>query len=147
MPTKNPIATFYHKCYSLTMAPRTAVIISCTQGDAAFTRERARSRRQTISGYILDVVMRLIVIDDRLFATYARLAPSTWRHPAPAPGPKTTLLIRCSQEEANRIRLAAKRRDSTVSAFVRHALHLSWKATLNHPPVPPAHPQTPGRLR
>jgi hypothetical protein len=129
MPTKNLIATFYNKCYSPTVpSPRTSVIISCTAGDAAFTRERARSRRQTISGYILDVVMRLIDIDDRLFATYARLGPLTWRHPAPAPGPKTTLLIRCSEEEAKRIRLAAKRRDSTVSAFVLHALRVSWKS-------------------
>src|SRR5215831_8570021 len=47
---------------------------------------------------------------------------------SPPPSNRTTMLIRCSKEEAQRIRAGAKRRSTTISHFVLHALAVSWSA-------------------
>ena len=41
-------------------------------------------------------------------------------------GPRTTMLLSCSSEEAHRIREAARRKETTISGVVLHALRLSW---------------------
>jgi uncharacterized protein (DUF1778 family) len=56
-------------------------------------------------------------------ANSAFLAPFVAERPA---GPRTTLLLRCSAEQAQRIKAAAKRRSTTISFFVLHVLATSW---------------------
>jgi len=43
------------------------------------------------------------------------------------------LLIRCSAEEARRIRAAAKRRDTTMSGFVLSTLRRAWEVRESSP--------------
>jgi hypothetical protein len=39
------------------------------------------------------------------------------------------MLLRCSLEEASRIRTAAERRQTSISGFVRRAVKRSWEVT------------------
>ncbi len=64
-------------------------------------------------------------MDESLFETHKRLSPWNARQER-CPGPRTTMLIRCTTDEAARIRSAAKRRDTTISGFVLHTLRCSW---------------------
>jgi hypothetical protein len=103
------------------MSSRTALIISCSQFEADTTREKAELQRRTMSAYMLHNVMRQVLVDETLSRTGQKLAPRL----SILAQPRTTMLIRCSIEEAARIRTAAKRRDSTISAFVLHSLRSS----------------------
>jgi uncharacterized protein (DUF1778 family) len=111
------------------MATRAAILISCSREEAATIRRLAAEQRRTISGYVLNVVIRKVEIEEEMFRRHHRLAmlrgDMTWR----APGPRTTMLVRCTREEAARIRTAARRRDVTISGFVLDALQLAWAVT------------------
>jgi uncharacterized protein (DUF1778 family) len=116
------------------MGQRTALLINCAQEQARTVRERAARERRTVSGYILNVVMRSIDFEDSLFARFNRLTRLPMLPPAPRPHPRTTLLIRCSAEEAKRVRSAAVRRGGSMSAFVLWTLQRSWDVAERNPP-------------
>jgi hypothetical protein len=122
------LAMTYNTCYKKPMGTRTALIISCSRQEADTTREQAALQRRTMSAYILHIVMRHILVDESLFRTREKLAPPNGRLLDGLAHPRTTMLIRCSTEEAARIRAAVKRQDSTISGFVLHALGSSWDA-------------------
>jgi uncharacterized protein (DUF1778 family) len=111
------------------MSNRTALLIYCSQDELARIRERAALEHRTVSGYVLNILMRAIAFEESL---YAKLKPTSGLSRALAtqavcsPGPRTNMLLRCSEEEAERIRNAAKRRETTISGFVRLALRRSW---------------------
>lgn len=86
-------------------------------------RQRAEAQRRTISGYVLNIVMRAVRMDEQFFQHHQRIGADSGKH---ARGSRTTMLIRCLQEEAGRIRVCAERRDTNISAFVLHALHRAW---------------------
>jgi hypothetical protein len=92
-------------------------------------RARAKLERRGISGYILNIVMRVVDFEERILpktgGLYAFGRMGTLTRP---PGPRTTLLLRCSTEESERIRRAAKTTDSTISGLVLYSLKLSWAA-------------------
>ena len=102
-----------------------SVIISCSRREASTIRQLAALQHRTMSGYILHALLRNIDVEDMLLARLGRLPPLRSRRD---PGPRTTVLLWCSSKEAQRIRAAAKRRDSTTSGFVLHVLRNSWKA-------------------
>jgi|SRR5215831_15743267 len=111
------------------MADRTALIISCTREQAATIHQRADLERRTLSGYVLRILMRWLDLEERLIGIQQETGrPLTAYQPVRFPGPKTTMLLRCSKEEAHRIRVGAKRRGTTISWFVLHSLALSWSA-------------------
>jgi uncharacterized protein (DUF1778 family) len=109
------------------MAARTALLIHCSRDEAGIIHERAKLERRGISGYILNIVMRAVNFEETILARSGRLHAFMGTRPRP-PGPRTALLLRCSTEESERIRRAAKMTDSTISGFVLYALRLSWAA-------------------
>lgn len=92
-----------------------------------YVRERAVRDRRSISGYVLDIVLRAIDFEDSLFARYKHLTKLSGP-PAERPErPRTTMLVRCSAHEARRIRVAAGRRDTTMNRYVLWTLQRAWE--------------------
>jgi uncharacterized protein (DUF1778 family) len=113
------------------MPDRTALLINCSQKELEQMRAYAEAEHRTLSGYVLNIVMRTVTFDENLFATLNRFAdvtPLPWQAARPA-GPRATMLLRCSIAESTRIRAAAKRRKTNISAFVLHGLQRSWSVT------------------
>jgi uncharacterized protein (DUF1778 family) len=107
------------------MGRRDALLISCSRDEASTIRKLAAAERRTISAYVLNIVMRKVEIEEGMLRRHHRLTlqPSVrWR----APGPRTTMILRCAHEEAKRIRTAARRRDMTITRFVLDALQVAW---------------------
>ncbi len=107
------------------MSERTALLINCSETQAARVRKIAEQQRRTMSGCVLNIVLRAVSVEERFFGRVSRLAPLPLRRPA---GPRACLLIRCSTEEAKRIRTAAKSRQMTICGYVLYCLERSWKA-------------------
>lgn len=108
---------------------RTALLICCSEEEASKVHEEAKIELRTVSGYVLSVVMRAVQVDEKLFAKFSGLRTWNlhgWKHSLRLPGPRTAMLIRCSKEQSTRIRMAAKRRDMTVSGLVLSFLIRSW---------------------
>ena len=111
------------------MSDRTALIISCTEEQAAAIHQRAELERRTISAYVLHIVMRWLNLEDRLLVMQHQGGQRlTAYQPVRPPGKRTTILLRCTKKEAHRIRAGAKRRCTTISWFVLYTLSLSWSA-------------------
>lgn len=111
------------------MTDRTALLISCTREQAATIHLRAGLERRTVSGYVLRILMRWLDLEERLVGIQRDTSqPLTAFQPVRFPGPRTTMLLRCSKGEAHRVRVGAKRRKTTISWFVLHSLSLSWSA-------------------
>jgi hypothetical protein len=119
------------------MGNRTALLINCSKKEAQKIREIAGRQRRTISGYILNLVMNAIRLDEGL----ARLRALGVEERLPVRdiefyglegvssrpvGPRTTMLLSCTIEEAQRIRETAKKKEITISGLVLHALRLAW---------------------
>jgi hypothetical protein len=76
---------------------------------------------------ILDGSLR---VEESLLAKlshYQQLNRILSRKPIPSAGPRTAVLLRCSTQEADRIRVAAQRRETSISGFVLHSLHRAWQ--------------------
>lgn|SRR5690348_1295798 len=104
------------------MANRTALFICCSVEEAKTIREQAESERRAISAYVLNIVMRILPFEER-FGN----APSHKTRPRPI-RPRTGILLRCTVQEANRIRAAAARAQAPISTFVLDHLRRSWRA-------------------
>lgn len=117
---------------------RTVLLIHCTRQQAATIRKQARVERRTISGYVLNVVMRQVDFEEVLAARVARLRAlnaTLSKSLTFETGPRTTMLLACAGGDAERIRRAAKLREVTISGFVLGALNRSWKLA-GIPPIP-----------
>ena len=111
------------------MSERTALIISCSQEHAATIHRRAESERRRVNSYVLRILTRALDLEEKLSALQqAHGRRLTAYEPALFPGERTTMLLRCSKEEARRIREGAKRRGTTISWFVIYTMALSWSA-------------------
>src|SRR5215469_2477466 len=111
------------------MTDRTALIISCSREQSAAIHLRAGLERRTVSGYVLRILMRWLDLEERLVSIQETSGrPLTAYQPVRVPGPRTTMLLRCSKQEAHRIKVGAKRRNTTISWFVLHSVALSWSA-------------------
>lgn len=102
------------------------MLISCSKRELEIIHTQARTLRSTVSGYVLNIVMRAVAVDERLFAQLGSVVPSTW--PLRRPGAKAVVHIRCSPQDAKRIKDAATRRRMTSSGFMVMALESSWRA-------------------
>ena|SRR5215470_13188309 len=119
------------------MSNRSALLINCSKKEALKIREIAARQRRTISGYVLNILMKAIRVDEglsRLRALGLEQKPrvrdielygldGVSSRPR---GPRTTMLLSCPIEEAQRIRETAKRKGTTISGVVLHALRLAW---------------------
>lgn len=106
------------------MSRRAALSVNCSEEQAVRVREFAERERRTISGYVLNIALRAVDVEERYFSRIERLLPLGITRP---PGKRTCLLIRCSAEEAKRIRTAAKRRSMTMCGYVLYSLERSWR--------------------
>src|SRR5437667_12097667 len=105
------------------MSDRAALIISCSRQQAATIHQRAELERRTVSGYVLRILMRWLDLEERLAVIQQEGDPPlTALQPVRPSGKRTTMLLRCSKEEAHRSRAGATRRCTTTSASVIHAL-------------------------
>jgi hypothetical protein len=111
---------------------RAQLPLLCTVEEANEVRRRANDNYQTVSGYVLRVVMRVVQMDQRLaeilptqFATTFFRGRNNWR----GTEERTRLLLRCSSNEARLIRKAAKLRHMTVCAYVFAAMRRLWQIT------------------
>jgi|ERR1700684_17403 uncharacterized protein (DUF1778 family) len=121
------------------MMERTALLVRCTTDEAASIRTEAEKQRRTISGYVLQITVRAIEIEDRLFAKLTGFRGTNQmmsRRALAAPGARTAILVRCNVEEAERIREAARRRDFPINAFILQALKRAWAVDTNPRPAP-----------
>lgn len=78
---------------------------------------------------MLFIVMRSVDFEEKLWAKAGRfhaLKRSLSRTQTRPLAPRTTLLLRCSTEQSERIRRAAKMRDTTICGFVLRCLKRSW---------------------
>src|SRR5262245_54197269 len=99
------------------MAKRAALLIHCSKSEAQKIREIAKRQRRTISGYVLYVLMRAVQLHENLTrmrvagvdeVPFAHLIEAYGLNGTPsmkAPGPRTTMLLWSSKEEANQIRI------------------------------------------
>ena len=120
------------------MEERAALLVCCSQEEAAAIRERAELEHRKVSSYLLSILMKSIEFEEALFARFHRL--SALRLPVRgiaevmngrplASQPRTAMLLRCSSEEGRRIRLAAQRRDASISKFVMFIVRRAWNIT------------------
>jgi uncharacterized protein (DUF1778 family) len=111
------------------MAPsdRNAILLCCSREELRTLHEQAHLERRTLSAYVLNIIMRVVQLDEKLSSHVGELARD---YPARPAGPRTKVLLRCSRQEGNRIQQAAKNRGTTVSTFVMQALRNSWQAGL-----------------
>ena len=111
------------------MAKRAALLLSCSKAESDRIHREALTDRRTVSGYVLKIVMDRINSEEhilqRLGVGGARL--SSWARPAKVEGPRVALMVRCSVEESQRVRAAAKRREITISGYVLTVIHAAWE--------------------
>lgn len=112
---------------------RTALLIRCNTDEANRIRMEAEKQRRTISAYVLQITVRMVEIEDRLFAKLSTFRTTNQifsRRALSTPGARTAILVRCEVAEAERIREAARRRDLPINGFVLQALKRAWTAEM-----------------
>jgi len=112
------------------MSRRTALLIRCSEAEATVIRDQAGVERRTISGYVLEIVMRTLDLEDILLIRRAR--PSRQKRSRAQEltmrgSTRSAILVRCSQAEARLIRSAALEKGTTISAYVLRVLRRWWE--------------------
>lgn len=110
---------------------RTALLIRCSKEEAGMVRAQAAAERRSISACIVNILERRMRIDEQysrgitqsFLENQAREFRLTHRIYN-----RTTMLLRCSVEEAQRIRIAASNRHMSISEFVAFSLWRHWEA-------------------
>ena len=111
------------------MSARAAILIHCSSAEAREIRTRASLEHRTVSSYMIHVLVTVLAFDEKLFARLhtfedvKTIAPVS-HHPV---RPRTTIMLRCSEEESLRIRRAAKRRGASISGYIVESLRRYWE--------------------
>jgi uncharacterized protein (DUF1778 family) len=104
---------------------RASIIVRCSFEQAAKIRHFAAVGRRTVAGYMLSILERNLTIDETFHAyTQAMIA----HRQIGGLGQRTAIHLRCSSEEADRIRRAAAAGKMSLSLFVVFVLERSWRA-------------------
>ena len=85
---------------------------------------------RTVSGYVIFVLVKAMKTSEAL-VSYMRKVPSfrlDHTKKAKVLGPRTTMHIYCSAEQADQIRAAAEVRKVPINQFVLSCLHFYWNA-------------------
>jgi uncharacterized protein (DUF1778 family) len=119
---------------------RTALLIRCSAREAGRIREDAAAERRSVSAYVLTIVVRSLEVEEAL-SVRLRNGLSSWNRNLSQTRvrrtePRTAILVRCSIDEAARIRAAAARREVTISGFVLHSLRRAWNVRDAGPSIP-----------
>lgn len=109
-----------------------SLIIRCSHEDAARIRNHASSEHRSLSGYLLHVLERSLWIEDRLTRGLTKsllLAQAgSIKSARRKKKIRTALHLRCTAEQAEKIREYAARRHLSISDFVVFSLRRSWDA-------------------
>jgi len=95
--------------------------------DAARTREEASSQHRSLSGYLLYVLERSFRVEETVGSILSPRRPQNIRG-TQRPGIRTAVHLRCTAEEAARIREYARRRKLSLSDFVVFSMRRLWEA-------------------
>jgi uncharacterized protein (DUF1778 family) len=114
------------------MTHRAAFLIRCSADEATAIRNMAKTERRSMSGYVLNILMRAIAVDQMLLRRLGRPRKLTRMGGAVVPlaspsQPRAAVLVRCSVVEARQVRAAARREEETISGFTLH-LKRAWRA-------------------
>lgn len=115
---------------------RTALTVRCSQEDAKALRVQALAEHRSISGCMLNVLERHLWIEERyirgLSDTFIEDTTREFRlnHRR---GDRTRMLLRCSEQQARRIRMGARKRRMSISEFVVFCIRRHWEARFQAP--------------
>jgi uncharacterized protein (DUF1778 family) len=110
------------------MSGRAQLLLRCSVEDAREVRRRAEMEFRTISAYVLRTVLRAAEVERSITAAFPEHRRIVWRKQLHAKGkPRTTMLLRCSRGQAEQVRAAARRRQTSISDYVFLALRRSWR--------------------
>jgi hypothetical protein len=104
-----------------------AILLCCSKQEARTLHEQAHHERRTVSAYVLNIIMKAVHWDERFSF---RLTDVAQLYAIRSRGPRTKVLLRCSQQEASRIHKAAKKGATSVSAFIMTQLRTAWQVKL-----------------
>jgi len=106
---------------------RTQLLIRCSAEDAAEIRHQAAGERRSISAYVLRIIERQLLIDEKFASglTDSFLLQEALRLGS-APIGEAAIHVRCSVEEAERVRMGAARRRMGLNSFVVFVLKRHW---------------------
>lgn len=112
-------------------SPRTSLLIRLSHEDAVRIRQEASSEHRSLSGYLLNVLERSFFIEQKV--SHGASTPMLRMQARATLGPQvkklyTAVHLRCTVEEAARIRAYAARRQLSISDFVLFSLRRLWKA-------------------
>src|SRR5215475_9793888 len=110
---------------------RTSLLIRLSHKDAARIRKEAASEHRSLSGYLLHVLERRFSIEEKL--TLGASGPMSYLQTRTTLGEQvkalhTAVHLRCTVDEAARIRKYAARRQLSISDFVVFSLRRRWRA-------------------
>ena len=112
-------------------APRTSLLIRLSHEDAARIRNEASAEHRSLSGYLLNVLERSFFVEQKV--AHGASTPMLSMQARTTLGPQvkklhTAVHLRCTVEEATRIREHAARRQLSISDFVVFSLRRLWIA-------------------
>ena len=111
--------------------PRTSLLIRLSREDAARIREEASYEYRSLSGYLLHVLESSFWIEERVVrGANKSLLSMQAREVVGAQDKKlhTAVHLRCTVEQAARVREHAARRQLSISDFVVFSLRRLWVA-------------------
>jgi len=110
---------------------RTSLLIRLSREDAARVRAEASSEYRSLSGYLLYVLERSFSIEERVARGASESLLSKQARAVVGPQLKklhTAVHLRCTVEQAARIREHSARRQLSISDFVVFSLRRLWVA-------------------
>jgi hypothetical protein len=108
---------------------RTSILLRCSPEAAARIRYHAAREHRTVAGYLLFILERNLDIEEKYHDGYTPFMVAQVRDEQNGEKEERTAIhLRCSVEQANRIRRAAARRQLSISKFIVFALERSWRA-------------------
>jgi len=122
------------------MASRTALLIRCSKQEAAAIRAQAQAERRTISHFVLNIVLRAVESEETIEgmwvsnSDYRERSRSFHRDRQRKIGPRTAILVRCSTQDGDRIRAAARRKNTMISDYVLHCVRRGFSDSLSGGP-------------
>jgi hypothetical protein len=110
---------------------RTALLIRCTKEEALTLHQQARQEHRSVSGCLLHMLERSLWIEEQfgvgLSESFLVERARLMKRVRPRDS-RTAILLRCSQDQAARIRKAAAVRKMSISGFVLFSLFRQWNA-------------------
>lgn len=113
------------------MIERASLIVRCSREDATRLRTGASSEHRSLSGYVIRILEHSIAIEDkfiplsdqRFLEAQARSVLGTGHSQA-----RTAVHLRCTADDAEKIRRCAARRRLSISDFVVFSVRRKWNA-------------------